>query len=380
MISSDEVLRELIAEGVSPWLDGLGRSLITSEFLDRLVAGGGIRGATTDITALADDMATGSAYHQQLSHLAHRSVPTDTALLALCAYDLRLACDALMPVHTATRGFDGQVSMDIDPALSHDAAATVAAAERLFESACRPNALVKIPATDEGLVAIGHCLAKGISVHVTQIFSVRRYDEVVHTWFDGLERALAAGVDLTGISSLASLPVGRIDTEVDARLDDLDAPGAAALRGTAALATARLVFRLYEESLGCRRWRALTAAHARPQRLMWNISAFPPAPAPESGTAAGAHYLRELVAWGTVTAMSADTLRAAAGQCPLEGDTLSDEHRAAGAVVDRLEQIGVSFDGVAKKLEAESMDHLVTSWRNLRSTVEERLRAPRGRS
>ncbi|GAA3041088.1 hypothetical protein GCM10020000_19670 [Streptomyces olivoverticillatus] len=188
--SGGAVLRELIAEGVSPWLDGLCRSSLTSGLLARLVTSGAVRGAAFEPAALARDLTGTTAYHQQLAHLACRSVPLETAVHALCAYDLRSACDELRPVFEATDGLDGQVSMDLDPALAHDAPATVAAAAELHRAACRPNALVKIPATDEGLAAIVECLGRGIGVHVTEVFSVRRYGQVVDAYFEGLERAL----------------------------------------------------------------------------------------------------------------------------------------------------------------------------------------------
>ncbi|KJY41590.1 hypothetical protein VR41_11895 [Streptomyces sp. NRRL B-1568] len=367
--SGGAVLRELIAEGVSPWLDGLCRSSLTSGLLARLVTSGAVRGAVFEPAALARDLTGTTAYHQQLAHLACRSVPLETAVHALCAYDLRSACDELRPVFEATDGLDGQVSMDLDPALAHDAPATVAAAAELHRAACRPNALVKIPATDEGLAAIVECLGRGIGVHVTEVFSVRRYGQVVDAYFEGLERALEKGLDLSSVSSLVSLSVGRIDAEADSRLAELGGRAAPALHGTAALATARLVYRLYEERLGCPRWRALTARRARPQRLVWDVGT-PPVP----GDPRPVRYVETLVAWGTVIAMPAAVLDEAGRSGRLQGDTLTGEHRAARAAVDRLEGLGVLLDEVAKKLEAESMDHLVASWRELRSAVGERLR------
>lgn len=369
VISDGEVLRELLAEGVSPWLGGLCRSLLAPGRLGALVREAGVRGATSHPRALAADMARGTAYRQQLSHLACRSVPLDTAVQALCAYDLRSACDELRPVFASTRGRDGHVSMDLDPRLAYDTRATVAAAVALNRAACRPNALVKIPATDEGTAAVGDCLARGIGVHVTEIFSVRRYERVVDAYFDGLERALAAGRDLAAISSVASLPVARLDAGIDARLR---ASGAGTAEpGTASPAVARLVYRLYEERLGSDRWRILAAAHAHPQRLVWEVDT-PGDPAP------AVPYVAGLVAWGTVSVMSEATLEAVARRCRLQGDTLSGEAEAARAVVTGLERRGVSLEEVAKKLETDGVDRLVSAWRELRGAVDDRLRRPRG--
>ncbi|GGX60415.1 transaldolase 1 [Streptomyces hiroshimensis] len=370
MTSGGEVLRELLAEGVSPWLDGLRRSLLASGALARLVAAGEVRGATSDPGALAAEVARGTAYGQQLSHLACRSVPPATAVQALCAYDLRAACDELRPVFASTQGLDGHVSMGLDPRPAGAARVTAAtfadAAAALHRAACRPNALVKIPATDEGLAAARACLARGIGVHVTDVFSLRRYEQVVDVWFDGLERARAAGLDLSAIPSLASLPVARIDAAVDALLR---AGGAAmpGIRGTAALALARLVYRRYEEGLGSARWRVLAAAGARPQRVMWSVGS------PVEAVPRGVPYVESLVAWGTVSAMSEATLAAAGRRGRLRGDTLTGQERAAREAVVRLEGLGVSFDEVAGRLEAESGERVGGSWRALRGAVTERL-------
>ncbi|MFC5145919.1 transaldolase family protein [Streptomyces aureoversilis] len=380
--SGGEVLRELLAEGVSPWLDGLRRSLLASGALARLVAAGEVRGATSDPGALAAEVAGGTAYEQQLDHLACRSVPPATAVQALCAYDLRAACDELRPVFAATQGIDGHVSMGPDPWLAAGGARVTAgafadAAAALHRAACRPNALVKIPATEEGLAATGACLARGIGVHVTDVFSVRRYEQVVDVWFTGLERARAAGLDLSAIPSLASLPVARIDAEVGARLRASGAgrAGRAAVpevRGSAALTVARLVYRRYEEGLGSARWRVLAAAGARPQRVMWSVGS------PVETEPRGVPYVESLVAWGTVSAMSGTTLAAAGRRGRLRGDTLTGQEGAARAAVVRFEASGVSFDEVAGALEAESSVRPGRAWGALRGAVADRLRGGSG--
>ncbi|MEU8548999.1 transaldolase family protein [Streptomyces roseoverticillatus] len=356
--SGGEVLRELLAEGVSPWLDGLRRSHLASGTLTRLVAAGRVRGATTDPAALAAEVAGGTPYAQQLSHLACRSVPLTTAVQALCAYDLRTACDELRPVFTATQRLDGHVSMDPVVHPGGCAGALADSAIALHRAACRPNALMKLPATDAGLAAAGECLARGIGVHVTGIFSLQRYEQVVEAWFAGLERARDAGLDLSVIPSVAGLPVARLDAEIDGRLRG--AVAVPELCGTAALAVARLVYQRYEEGLGSARWRVLASAGARPQRLMW-------------GVGSGVPYVESLVAWGTVSAMTSGTLEAVVERGRLRGDTLTGQDGAARAAVARLERCGLSFGEVAKKLEADGVAHGVSSWRALRGAVAERL-------
>lgn len=357
-------LRELAAEGVSPWLDGVDRELITSGRFRRLVEETGILGATSNPAQLARAVASDhSAYRDQLTALADRRADTDSAIRALTLQDARLACDGLLGVFTSTDGHDGHVSIDLDPRLADDAVATVAAASELSADLDRPNAMVKVPATEEGLVAIRDCLAKGICVHATEIFSVQRYRQVVHAYFEGLTSAKAAGLELAMIASVASLPVGTFDAEVDARLAEHDSAGARALRGTGALANARLMYREYDQRLGSQRWRGLQAHGARPQRLMWTSTA----------ARSGTEYVDRLVAWGTVTAMSLSTIDSVMRHGELRGDTLTGESEAAQSVVDDLGALGVSCDSVVRSLEQDTGRRLDESWQELRSATREGL-------
>ena len=353
----------LMAEGVSPWLEGVSRDRISSGYLARLVAETGIRGATTDPVTLLRALTGTTAYRGQLARLAGRCATAEAALRELLVRDAQAACDELRGVFEETGGGDGLVSVDLDPRHVHDAAATVEDAEAVTEAVGRPNVLVKIPATAEGLDAISACIGRGIGVHVTEIFSPHRYGAVVAAYFDGLERALASGRELSAIVSVASLSVGRLDAEVDARLDALGTPEARALRGEAGLATARLAYEVYEERLGLGRWRPLRAAGARPQRLAWtDTSVTGPPPA-------RTRYVDRLVAWSTVTLLSPPVIEAAVLHSRLQGDTLTGEAKAARTVWDRLERAGVPHDTVTAKLEADGLRRLVTLRRRLLSAV-----------
>ncbi|MEV5509925.1 transaldolase family protein [Streptomyces orinoci] len=351
-------LGALLAEGVSPWLEGLSRSRLSSGLLTRLVTQAGLRGATSHPRALAADMAADPDCRQQLSHMARRSVPPERAVTAVCAYDLRSACDELTEVFAAGRGLDGLVSMDLNPALARDARATVAAAEQLHRAACRDNALVKIPATEEGLTAVAECLGRGIGVHITEVYSVHRYGQVLDACFDGLERALAAGLALSSVAAVTSLPVGLVEAEADARLTALGTERALALRGTAAPALARLAYRLYEQRLGGDRWRRLSAAGARPPRPMWHIH--PPA---------AARQLAGLVAWGTAAAIPAEELVAGPARYRLHGDTLTGTHRQARQALDRLQHLGCCTEAAAGRLQRRSLARLAADWRGLLATA-----------
>lgn len=362
-------LRELAAEGVSPWLDGIDRGLITSGGFLGLIEMTGILGATSNPEQLAKAVADDhSAYRDQLTALADRHADTDSAIRALSLHDARLACDGLLRVFTRTDGHDGHVSIDLDPRLADDAVATVEAASEVFVELDRPNAMVKIPATEEGLVAIRDCLAKGICVHATEIFSLRRYRQVVQAYFEGLTNAKAAGLELAVIASVASLPVGVFDAEVDVRLAEHDGVDARTLRGTGALANARLMYREYDQRLGTQRWRGLQADGARPQRLMWTATA----------ARSGTEYVDRIVAWGTVTAMSLSTIDSVIRHGELRGDTLAGECEDALSVVENLGRLGVAYDSVVRKLEQDSASRLDRSWQELRSATRERLGAVNG--
>jgi len=350
-------LRELVAEGVSPWLDGIDRDLITSGRFARLVKEIGILGATSNparlVTAVAGDH---SAYRGQLAELADRRVDADAAIRELTLLDARLACDGLLGVFARTGGHDGHVSIDLDPRLVDDAAATVAAAAEVCAELDRPNVMVKVPATEEGLLAVRDCLAEGISVHVTEVFSLRRYRQVVRAYFEGLAGAKAAGLDLARIASVVSLSVGTFDAEVDARLAEHGGAHALALRGSGALGNARLMYHEYDQRLGSGQWRCLHADGARPQRLLWTSTAA------RSGTS----YVDRMVAWGTVTAMSLSTIDWTTRNGDLRGDTLTGECAAAQSVMDELGGLGITYDSIVRRLEQDSGKRLVRSWQELR--------------
>ncbi|MGV9499973.1 transaldolase [Streptomyces sp. NPDC003642] len=357
-------LDELVAEGVSPWLDGLTRGHLASGCLTRLIARTGVRGATSDPAVLATAVETDDAYREQLAGLASDDICAADAARAVAAYDVRWACDELRPVYQATRGLDGMVSMDLDPRLARDAESAVAEAEQALRAVNRPNAMVKLPATAEGIAAIRECVGEGFPVHVTGVFSVSRYREALDAYGEGLRRALADGRRLSALSSVVSLPVGLLDAEVDARLEQLGTPDALALRGKAAVARARHLYRLYDDWFGGADWRSLAAAGGHPQRLMWtSTTVTDPSSTPT-------RYVERLVTWGTITSMSLPTLEAAARRLALCGDTLMGRHGAATEVWRRLERLGIDGEEIARKLEAESARRRAAAWRDLYAAVD----------
>jgi len=250
-------LTDLSSRGVSIWLDDLSRQRLVTGSLADLVARDHVVGVTTNPAIFAKAISGSDAYATQLRDLWARGAIVGEALRAMTAFDVRWACDVLRPVYDATGGVDGRVSIEVDPRLAYDTEATIAEARFLWWMVDRPNLFIKIPAARQGLPAIAACLAEGISINVTLIFSLARYQEVTDAFLDGLERARQAGRDLSEIASVASFFVSRVDTEVDARLDKIGTAEAAALRGQAAIANARLAYQHYEEMVGSPRWTAL---------------------------------------------------------------------------------------------------------------------------
>ena len=264
---TDSIAR-LRAAGVSVWLDDLSRERLRSGSLAAL-RDRGVSGVTTNPTIFARAISDSDAYPGQIRDLKLRQVPVDQALRELTTSDVRQACDVLRTVYEATSGVDGRVPIEVDPRIAHDTGRTVAEARALWWLVDRPDLFIKIPAARQGLPAITACLAEGISINVTLIFSLARYAEVIEAFLAGLEAARAAGRDLSGIASVASFFVSRVDTEVDSRLDKIGMPQAAALRGKAAIAKARLAYQRYEQAIATGRWRSLERAGARPQRPLW---------------------------------------------------------------------------------------------------------------
>ena len=349
-------LDKLVDAGVSIWLDDLSRVRLAEGSLDRLIRDRHVTGVTTNPTIFAKAISGSDAYDAQIQQLALRRVDVNTALRELTAFDVRWAADVLRPAFDATGGLDGRVSIEVDARLAHDTDRTIAEARALWWLVDRPNMFVKIPATEKGLPAISACLAEGISVNVTLIFSLTRYAQVVEAFLDGLERAQAHGLDLSTIASVASLFVSRVDTEIDRRLDKIGSPDAAALRGMAGIANARLAYRHHEESRDTDRWRALERAGGRPQRPLWASTGV------KDPSYSDTRYVVDLVAPGVVNTMPEATLDAVADHATVPSDSIHGTYGGAEAVLSELETIGIDYDDVMQLLEVEGVEKFDASW------------------
>jgi transaldolase len=362
-------LKDLSAAGVAVWLDDISRQRLRSGNLAELVRDFSVVGVTSNPTIFQKAIGSGEAYSEQLSDLRLRGVDVGEAVRAITAADVREACDVLRPVYDASGGVDGRVSLEVDPRLAHETERTVAEARALWWLVDRPNLFIKIPATVEGLPAISATLAAGISVNVTLIFGLDRYDAVMDAFMTGLEGARDAGRDLSGLTSVASFFVSRVDTEVDARLDKIGGEEAKALRGRAAVANARLAYERYEKAFATERWASLAAAGAKPQRPLWASTSAKDPSLPDT------IYVAELIAPGTVNTMPESTLKAFADHGEVPGDTITPRYADAHATMDALTAVGIDVDDVIEVLEREGVAKFDDSWKQLLGTVSEALAA-----
>lgn len=362
-----DALKRLSDEGVAIWLDDLSRQRITSGNLAELIDQQHVVGVTTNPSIFQKAISEGHGYDQQLADLAARKVTVDEAIRMITTADVRDAADILRPVFDATDGQDGRVSIEVDPRLAHNTAATIAEAKQLAWLVDRPNTLIKIPATKAGLPAITEVIGLGISVNVTLIFSLERYRAVMDAYLAGLEKARERGLDISLIHSVASFFVSRVDSEIDKRLTAIGTDEAKALKGKAALANARLAYEAYEEVFSSERWAALDKAQANKQRPLWASTGV------KDPAYKDTLYVVDLVAPGTVNTMPEATLEATADHGEVSGDTVHGTYEQSRAVLDAIEKLGISYDDVVQLLEDEGVEKFEASWNDLLKSTEAEL-------
>jgi transaldolase len=362
-VSSTDTLKALSEAGVSIWLDDLSRQRINSGNLATLIREWYVVGVTSNPTIFAHAVVHAEDYAEQVKQLAARGASVDEAVREITVADVQQACDVFSGTWEVTGGVDGRVSLEVSPQLAHDTDATLAQAGELWKLVDRPNVMIKIPATVEGLPAITGALADGISVNVTLVFSVARHREVMAAFFTGLEQASANGYDVARIASVASFFVSRVDTEVDKRLEAIGTEKALALRGQAAVANARLAYAAYQQEFGTQRWAQLKQAGARPQRPLWASTGVKNPAYPDT------KYVTELIAPGVVNTMPENTLLALADHGTVPGDQVSGTAEAAQRTFDELAEVGIDLDDVFDVLEREGVEKFIASWTELGETV-----------
>jgi transaldolase len=361
------VLGQLSEAGVSVWLDDISRDRLRTGNLQALIDDMHVVGVTSNPTIFAKSLSSGNAYDDQIADLKTRGVTVDEASRMITTFDIRWACDVFRPIYDATGGQDGRVSLEVDPRLAKETAKSSAEARALWWMVDRPNLLIKIPATVEGLPAITQAISEGISVNVTLIFGLERYGQVIDAYMAGLEQAAGAGHDLSKIRSVASFFVSRVDTEVDERLDKIGTPEAAALRGKAAVANARLAYELFEQRIATDRWKALSAEGANVQRPLWASTSV------KDPSFGDTKYVVELVVADTVNTMPEGTIRATADHGKLLGDTVHGTYDASRQVFADLEKLGIGYDDVVQVLEDQGVEKFEASWNEFLDTIRTKM-------
>lgn len=363
---SSNPLAQLSANGVSIWLDDLSRSRIVSGNLKDLIASRSVSGVTTNPTIFAGALAKGEGYQDQVSELAASGADATSAIFAITTKDVADACDIFAGVYASTNGFDGRVSIEVEPGLANDAAGTIKQAKELFAAVDRENVMIKIPATMPGLAAITAVIAEGISVNVTLIFSLSRYREVISAYIDGVKLAKANGHDVSKIHSVASFFVSRVDTEIDKRLE---AAGKPELKSKAALANARLAYEVFKQEFATDAWSTLAEAGANVQRpLMASTGVKDPA-------LLDTLYVTELVAPQLVNTMPEKTMEAVFDHGVVPAASITNNYENAREVLAAVADAGVSLDDATQLLEDEGVEKFIISWGELVDTVDSALKA-----
>ncbi len=361
---------QISSAGTSIWLDDLSRSKITGEdshSLPHRIAHNNVVGVTTNPSIFNSAISTGSEYASSIEGLKGRSV--EEVVQILTTDDVRSACDLFAPIFTSSLGIDGRVSIEVDPRLAHDTQRSIEQGRELWKIVGRPNVMVKIPATLEGLDAISQLLAEGISVNVTLIFSVERYVMVFEAFMKGLEMRVAAGKSVAEVTSVASLFVSRVDSAVDAILKKQNSPSSTALLGKAALANAVLTYQAFEMQATTPRWKSLESKGARIQRPLWASTGV------KDRAYEDTRYVLELVAPNTVNTMPQATLDAVIDHGVLREEKLDAEYAKSRSVFYSLEEVGVSMSAVTDALEFEGVKKFADAWNELLTNVGKALSA-----
>jgi transaldolase len=358
-------------QGQSPWLDNLTRVYLRDGTLGRLVAGG-IRGVTANPTILAKAIEGSDAYDEQFAALIARGRPVLDAYWDLVVDDIGDALGVLRPTFDSSAGTDGFVSIEVAPELARDTNATIAAARQLHERIAQPNLFVKIPATGEGVPAIQAMIAEGRSINITLIFSLARYAEVIDAYLAGLETLADGGGDLASVHSVASFFVSRVDTEVDRRLDVIGTGDTLALKGQAAVAQGKLAYRLFRDRFAGQRWERLAARGARVQRPLWASTSTKNPSYPDT------LYVDSLIGPDTVNTLPESTITAFEDHGTIARSIDSGVDHA-GAVMDRLAEVGVDMGDVGRALEDQGVASFHESFAHVLQALEGKARqlAPR---
>lgn len=356
---SGNPLVQLGALGQSPWYDFITRDFVASGELARLIEDDGLRGLTSNPTIFEKAVASSDDYDDDIRQLAAGERSPAEIFEAIAVADVQAACDAFRSVYDATGGSDGFVSLEVSPELAHDADGTVLEAARLWSAIGRPNAMIKIPGTAQGLRAIERAIGAGINVNVTLLFQVARYEEVIEAYLRGLEQRAEDGQPVDRVASVASFFVSRVDTRVDPQVEKSD-PG---LLHQAAIANAWAAYAAFQRAVRAPRWEALAARGARVQRPLWASTSTKDPRLPDT------FYADALVAPHTVNTLPPDTFAAFR-----DHGTVADRSEAgmqeAGSTLRQLAEAGIDLDAITDDLEQEGVEKFAASYRSLLAGIE----------
>ena len=369
-IEMSNPLLDLQSRGQSVWYDTISRGMITSGELQRLIAADGVRGVTSNPAIFEKAIAGSSHYKGALGHLAASGRSPLEIYETIAVEDIQWGADLLLPVFEETGGSDGFISLEVSPHLARDTQASIDEALRLAAAAGRPNLMIKIPGTPEGVPAVEHLVAEGLNINITLLFSRRNYVEVVEAYMSGLEKLLSRGGDPGAVASVASFFVSRIDTMVDGllekRLEGASPPEAEELRsllGKAAVANAKLAYRRFGELFAGERWRALAARGARPQRLLWASTST------KNPQYRDVMYVEELVGADTVNTMPEATLKAFRDHGEVR-PSLEEDLDEAQRIMDGIEEMGISLKEVTDRLQVDAVRLFVEPFEKLLAAIE----------
>src|SRR4051794_2392107 len=360
---ADSNLHKLSARGQSVWIDYLSRDLLEQGELKRMMEEDAVVGVTSNPTIFQKAISSGNAYDEQLKEVLQDEDDPKEIFLQLSSRDVDRATDLLAKVHE-DNAQDGYVSWEVDPTLAYDREATFDEAMRLHAWMDKPNLYVKIPATKPGLGAIEDCVAHGKNINVTLTFSLQRYREVVEAYLRGLERLVAGGGEPSGVQSVASFFVSRVDTEADKRLEKLGTPEALALRGKLAIANAKLAYEHYQREFSGPRWEFLESKGATPQRCLWASTST------KNPDYRDVIYVEELIGPHTVNTMPEETMRAFQDHGEVRGDTVLEGWEDAHDVLAKLREVGLDYDDVVETLELEGVQKFADSFAELLDGVK----------
>ena len=360
-----DLLKRLSSDhGQSPWLDNLQRGYLTSGTLASLVQRG-VRGLTSNPTIFQKAIQGSADYDEQFRSEILKGSTAREAYWELVLQDIHGALDVFSDLYSQSKGTDGFVSVEVDPSLAHDTTGTLSAARLLHERISRPNVMIKIPATQQGLPAIREMIAEGRNVNVTLIFSLSRYQEVMDAYIEGLEQRMASGSPVSNIASVASFFISRVDNEIDKRLDQLGTPSALALRGTAAVNQARLAYAAFQKTFSGPRWEALAKAGALVQRPLWASTSTKNPSYPDT------MYVDQLIGPDTVNTLPDATLEAFSDHGTL-GRTIDQHLAISKRQWAELAMNAIDVDEVAAQLEDEGVASFIKSFDELIGVLEDK--------